>query len=88
MFPQYGAPALGAAGAGPASGGAGAMASGVSSMQAIGGGGGFYAGASDMVSLATRTADATEAVAKNTEALLGKLGGSNSSPQPVHISSD
>ena len=88
MFPQYGAPAVGAGGAGPASGGANAMASGVSSMQAIGGGGGFYAGASDMVSLATRTADATEAVAKNTEALLGKLGGSNSSPQPVHISSD
>lgn len=70
----------------PAAGAAG-MATAVSSMQAIGGGGGFYAGATDMVSLATRTAEATEAIAKNTEKLLGQRGGAPATPA-VYISAD
>lgn len=88
LFPQYASPAVTPGAGGPLKAGGGdGMATAVSSLQAIGGGGGFYAGATDMVSLATRTAEATEAIAKNTERLLGQRGGAPSNPA-VYISAD
>lgn len=57
------------------------VAQGVSSLQAIGGGGGYAAG--DMVSLATRTAEATERAAASLETLANARGGISQPPSPV-----
>lgn len=85
LFPQY-ATMTGGVPAAPAVAEPN-MATAVSSLQAIGGGGGFYAGATDMVSLATRTAEATEAIARNTERMANQRGGVAAAPA-VYISAD
>lgn len=74
MFPQYATPAAGSVAAEATKPSKAEVASGVSSLQSIGGGGGFFQGAVEMVTLATRTADASERTATAVEALANRGG--------------